>query len=463
MRRMIMKKMVLFHKTPAIWSKLDYVEEALPAELSDIKTGTLEEDSAIFSLFHSDIYIRLSQFICHHFGIKELHIVQGFSEGEKRNWINGEKKGKYKIDNISTYWCVDNPQELVGFMDADLIFSRGNYQMLHHFLHKFQNRNPNQIWIHYPATAFMFPHFNLYEQKILNSVEMHSSEKRKINEQITGMMIENQISKGLMPEDEADLNTIMADLKSHVNSYRSKKNVGPYDIVLVDDESSIESYEHVYQNSLILKFTKPAIDPSLLLKYKRKYDLLFCGTTLQSTKNHMLFVSLLNRMDRELETPLRIAIAGNRGDIPAFSQGIKKQYEHIIVEDYGELTRQQLFELFNESKSLIVLSGRDCNPRIIQEAGLCGTSVIAADTMSDGLELLKKYPLLGTVIPTKKSSWFYQRNGNLLFEVNHPFTLRVLAAINAANSPFLVRKISKKVYSMEKSCQAISDQIRVIR
>ena len=459
---MMMKKMVLFHKTPAIWSKLDYVEEAFFSDSSEIESGTLERDSKIFSLFHSDIYIRLCETICHRLGIEELHVVQGFFDGEKRNWINGEKKGKYQINNLSTYWCVDNPKELLELMDADVIFSRGNYQTLHHFLHDRKSENFNPIWVHYPATALMFPHFLLYQKKILASSDEAPGEKKNLHKQITGMAVEHQLVKtgtGI----ERDLEAMVTKFTSHVLARRGKKNVGPYDIVLVDDESSMDAYEQIYPNSVILKFTKPANEIPIQIKYKRKYDLLFCGTTLQPTKNHMQFITLLNRLDRELDTPLRVAITGNKGDLPAFSQGITKNYEHIIIEDFGELPRNLLFELFNDTKSLVIISGRDSNPRIIQEAGLCGASIIVADIMSDGLELLNNQPLLGSVIPTKKASWFYQRNGNLLFEVNGAFAIKVLAAVNVANSPFIIRKLAKELYSMTNASELISNQIRLLR
>ena len=458
---MRMKRMVLFHKTPAIWSKLDYVEEAFQTDLSPIEDGTLEEDSEIFSLFYSDIYIRLCESICHNLGIEELHIVQGFSEGERRNWINGEKKGRYQIDDLSTYWCVDSPKELLSFLDADVLFSRGNYQTFHHYLHQHRSENANPTWIHYPATALMFPHLFSYEQKFLTFAE-NPDGKRNFHKQITGMNVEHQLPN-VEESDDSDYDKMLANLTSYAHNRRETKNVGPYDFVLVDDETSIKLYEGIYQNSIILKFTKPANLVPLDFKYERKYDLIFCGTTLQATKNHMQFITLLKRLDHELGKQLRVAIAGNRGDIPAFSQGLTKQYEHIIIDDFGELSRTELHELFNDTKAIVILSGRDCNPRIIQEAGLCGTFVIVADTMSDGLEILKNNPLLGSVIPTKKASWFYQRNGNLLFEVNRNFAIRVLSAVDTANSPFLVRKISHQKYSMRKASEFISDQIKTLR
>ena len=454
--------MVLFHKTPALWSKLDHVDQAFLANLPPLEQGTLKGDSEIFSLFQTDIYIHLCEQICQYLGIEELHVVQGYSEGEQRNWINGESRGKYQVNDLSVYWCVENPKELLNFLDADIIFSRGNYQNLHRYLDERRIQKKKPIWVHYPATALMFPHFPVYEQKFMSLTGLNSAEKELIQKQITGMSVEHQLPhKG--NRLELDSEALISNFASYVTARRNKQNIGPYDIVLIDDDTSIKSYECIYPNSVILNFTKPANKVPLELNYNRKYDLIFCGTSLQATKNHMQFIGLLNRLDRELDTPLRVAVAGNKGDIPAFSQGLAKQYEHITIDDYGELPRDELFELFNESRNLVIVSGRDSNPRIIQEAGVSGVSVIVADILSDGLELLRRQPLLGTVIPTKKSSWFYQRNGNLLFEVNGAFATKVLSATNTANSPYLVRKIASELYSMTKACESISTQIKSLR
>ena len=95
-----------------------------------------------------------------------------------------------------------------------------------------------------------------------------------------------------------------------------------------------------------------------------------------------------------LDTNISVGIAGDRGNIPAFSRGLSSKFENITVENLGEVPREELFDLFNNSRTLVVLSGRDCNPRIIQEAGMCGAYVIAADTLSDGFEIFSKHPLL---------------------------------------------------------------------
>ena len=108
------------------------------------------------------------------------------------------------------------------------------------------------------------------------------------------------------------------------------------------------------------------------------------------------------------------------------------------------------------------MSGRDCNPRIIQEAGACGVFVIATDTMSDGTEILKEEKVIGAIVPTKKDSWFYQKNGNIVFDVNTSFAQRVLRLIENAHSPYLVHEIALQRYSLEKAAEYIAEQISML-
>jgi hypothetical protein len=109
---------------------------------------------------------------------------------------------------------------------------------------------------------------------------------------------------------------------------------------------------------------------------------------------------------------------------------------------------------------MVILSGRDSNPRVIQEAGALGVRTIVADTMSDGLEILKINPLIGAVIQTEKTTWFYSRNGNLKFRVDSDFAKNVLMEINRSESPIAVANICKSLYDFDAS---LSEVVEIIR
>lgn len=456
-----LKSMVLIHKTPAQWSKKDWLKDQFGDSESVIPKKNLSSNSLVRTLLDDDVYIQLCLKLCDLLGIDKLHIVQGFSGSEQRNWVSEEEVGEYHISDKMTYWCISHPQDLVRFLEGDLLFTRGNYQHLHSLLSEQNQSQSRPIWIHYPATASVFPHLKSYREKTTKVLENKINDVKTLSERITGMSVEHQI-KNLELIPSTNVLDNLGLLLSRFLERQDTKNTGPYDIVLADDEDSVNQYEKVYEKSIIVKFTKPCTIFDHDVSYQREYDLFFCGTTLQSTKNHMQFVALLNRIDREIDSPMKVGIAGNRGDLVAFSDGIGKKYRNLRIDDYGEVSRSRLFELFNDSRTLIVLSGRDCNPRIIQEAGVCGARVIVADTMSNGLEILYSNPILGAVIPTKKESWFYQRNGNLIFDVNRKFTQKVLYEIKRSNSPFATNKLASSIYSIDTASKSLAITIKML-
>ncbi len=454
-----MKEMVLFHKTPASWNKADFLKQVQLEEGSKIERKKLEKSSDLHALFASDIYIQMGIEMCKVLDCSHLHIVQGFSENEQRNWISGEEEGRYDVTDNMTYWCVNSPVRLQQFMNSAVVFTRGNYATLHDFLSNFDDEASKPIWLHYPATALMFPHLETYKEQITMSLSEPTFDSRGLSEQVTGMIVEHQL-KPVLGENSLVRN--LENLWNRFTKRRTKQKPSPYDIVLIDDKSSFLLYQNVYSDSLVVPFVKPVLPTELVINYRRKYDMMFCGTTLQSTKNHLQFISLLDRLDRETDEILRICIAGDRGDIPAFTQSLEREYTHLQIDNFGEVSRTELFELYNQSRTLVVMSGRDCNPRIIQESGVCGVFVIAADTMSDGTEILKDEAVIGAIIPTKKASWFYQKNGNVVFDVNISFAQKVLRSIKSAYSPFLVHEVALQRYSLEKAAEYISEQIRLL-
>ena len=454
-----MKEMVLFHKTPASWNKPDFLQRAQLAEEGKIERKTLEESSGLHALFASDIYIQLSVEMCKALDCSHLHIVQGFSKSEQRNWISGEEEGQYEVTDKMTYWCVESPAQLQQFMNSAVVFTRGNYASLHDFLSYSVNEGAKPIWLHYPATALMFPHLETYKEQITSSLSELTFDSRVLSEQVTGMIVEHNLKP---VSGDKSLERNLENLLNHFNKRRTKQKRSPYDIVLVDDKSSFSLHQHVYSESLVVPFVKPILPPKFTINYHRKYDMMFCGTTLQSTKNHLQFIALLDRLDRETDDILRICVAGDRGDLPAFTQSLKKKYAFLEIDNYGEVPRTELLSLYNQARTLIVMSGRDCNPRIIQEAGACGVFVIATDTMSDGTEILKEEAVIGAIVPTKKASWFYQKNGNVVFDVNTSFAQRVLRFIKNAHSPYLVHETALQRYSLEEAAEYIAEQISML-
>tara|TARA_B100001741_G_C16552775_1_gene600353 strand:+ start:1756 stop:3114 length:1359 start_codon:yes stop_codon:yes gene_type:complete len=451
-----MSKLVLFHKTPAKWNKPALIKGLKPSKFELGQDAELNLNQEISEFIETDLYVKLAKQLCDNLGIDELHIVQGYSSEEKRNWSSGTAEGLHRIDENTIYWCIEAPEKLLNFNDAKIVFSRGNYQHLHNYLADKFTSNP--IWINYPATALTFPHQELYFAYLDDALQSAINGQQRISAKVEGMIMEHNIELG----KEEDFASKVSQLKQFIEERRFATRDVPYDVVLADDKETSDVLNNVYQNSLIHTYTKPSLNVELDVRYSREFDIFFCGTTLQTTKNHIQFANLLRILDDITETSLKVGIAGDQGNIPAFTDELSYNYENITVENLGEVPREELFDLFNNSRTLVVLSGRDCNPRIIQEAGMCGAYVIAADTLSDGFEIFSKHPLLGTIIPTKKTSWFYQKNGNLIFDVDKAFAQKVLDKVLLARFPYMVHKVAKSTYSVENEAQNLTALIRLL-
>ena len=446
-----MKRAILILKTPAAWN-VDGTGEL--SSLESIQKENTNQDfvpSSVTELMATDVYVQLVMAICKKLGIKDLHVVQGYSPDEERNWLSGEFNLTYKLSAGTTYSCILDKEKLTNLGEFDMIFTRGKYHRLHNWIAERYGEIP--IWLHYNATSLTFPHLKTYMEKVFENSPIGNGKNFLLDSKLKGMSLEHE----LKPEQE-----LISELESYFQKKRLVKQPTPYDVILIDDNKTYEDYKEVYSDKIIKKFTKPCIECVSEINYERQYDIFFCGTTIQSTKNHMQFVKLLKHLDTLSSVEITVGIAGDRGNIPAFTDELSYNYENITVENFGEVPREELFDLFNNSRTLVVLSGRDCNPRIIQEAGMCGAYVIAADTLSDGFEIFSKHPLLGTIIPTKKVSWFYQKNGNLIFDVDKAFAQKVLDKVNLARFPYMVHKVAKSTYSVENEAQNLTTLIRLL-
>jgi len=454
------ERLVFFHKTPAMWNKA----KNLPEQPSSSSVGKMRAqfkeralDKGMELFLETDVYFQMCKSICQEFGINEIHIVHGFMDEESRNWSVSEQKGWSSVDEKTTYWSLTNPTELLGFMDSSIVFTRGNYSKLHQWLNQHSPKQEHQFWLHYPATSLRFPHLEEFENSIKNAYNSNKGNSN-IENSLKGMVVEhNQRTIG---------GTGMNSFSLLIEFFKSQRNAvvgGPYNLVLADDAYNVDLLRKVYPNSLIQAFTKPAIWNEKNDVHARKYDIIYCGTTLQGTKNHQCFIQLLHHLDACLDTKLRIAIAGNKEDSEIYTSIFTYPFKNIEVFNEGEVSRDKLQSLFSESKTMVVTSGRDANPRIIQESLVQGARVLAVNTLSDGLDFLRTNPLLGSILPSVQESWNYTRNGNLEFRSSTHLASLVAREIARSNFPDLVMNISRKKLSVEESVRPITNTIKSFR
>jgi len=444
-----MKRMVFFHKTPAAWNKSKNFAKS-PSTISSLEKmkgnyPKFTPSSEMKEFFETDIYFQMCKQICSRMGIKELHIVHGFMETEGRNWSVYGQKGQCMIDQMSTYWCVMNPEDLLGFMDSSIVFTRGNYPILHQWMEK--NHSPlEKIWIHYPATSLRFPHLETFSNSITKRLK-NLDKSPIINNMLTGMCIEHEINIDIDLKSNQELFTAIIN---KLIAARKSIHENPYNIVLVDDQYNAQTLAEMFPNSMIQKFVKPALWGDGIILHARKYDLIYCGTTLQETKNLQAFIQLMKYLDLDSERKLKIVIAGNKKGNAILASFFSTPFSNLEIINKGEVSRKELQSLFTQSKVMLVTSGRDANPRIIQESLVQGARVIAINTLSDGLEFLSANPLLGSVIDSDVEKWSYSRNGNLEFRPTVLLASQISDEIQKSDYPDLVAKISRKRLSIEE-------------
>lgn len=462
-------RLVLIHKTPAKWNRPDTIPSnaespAFRPKHQASKFAKIEMTNEIKSFFESDIYVQLCLQLCKELGISEFHVVQGYDAEEKRNWLSGDVAGMCEISEYTKYWCLTNPSDALPFFDSDIVITRGNYDHFHCQIQSLKYTSTiRRTWIHYSATALRFPHLKKYQSKIKKQLDNLDGVKlSKLNEHLIGQQIEHNLS--IVPI-EAQFETIelLIHIVNHLQTLRYAIRKSKYDLILVDDTDSIESYRQIYPNTLVHRFIKPSIARTKDIISERKYALVFCGTTLQETKNHMIFVNFLHHLDSVLDQQISIAVVGDRGNLDAYTKGINSYFENINLDVFNELPRPDLFEIFNNSKTLLLLSGRDANPRVIQEAAVRGVRIILADSISDGYEVISANPLLGAVINTNAQRWFYTRSGNLKFKSSRFFAERVYEEINQSNYPEVVSDISSKLFNLDTTSKELSKIISSLR
>ena len=155
-----------------------------------------------------------------------------------------------------------------------------------------------------------------------------------------------------------------------------------YDIVLCHED---KNYKKMFGNSKLILFEKFPSQCFYYLGLKRLYDIIFVADATQPTKNHCLMNDFLKYCeDKEFE--IKVAYVSNK-------YILSKNYKNFISEDklkhvklryFTDLTPDDLNLLYNKSKINLILSGRDCCPRVISESLICGCFNIALSTLSDG-------------------------------------------------------------------------------
>ena len=448
---------VLYHKTPAIWSRLTSFDEDAPSSVEELKDslGELELKDVPIDIMDTDIYVGIVRWLAEEMNVDEIHIVQGYESSEAKNWTVSSEMGYHEVSRNIYYWSVDNAAHLIPFMDNKFMMTRGNYPRLHTNLAVSQPKHG--VWLHYAATSLHLPHL----QNMLNwwgGNHTKSMNYQNRFQQFTNLLINNNeklFSKTIherfndlqfSPRDKIQTELIK-ELKNWDNNRFKELVKSPYNIILVDDSSTREIMKKVHPRALIYTFVKPCLEHETPTQEK-EFDIVFAGTSLQKTKNHSLFTELLSGFDKILDRKMKVAILGNLGDNIEYQKALDADYKMIDIDDMGQLSREQALAVFAKSKTLLLTSGRDANPRVISEAATCGARVIALDILSDGFEVLSLNSAIGSLIEVDPFTKSYVENGNLSCMITPDLIKDVLNQIEYSASSIFTQEVAKRLFDL---------------
>lgn len=312
---------------------------------------------------------------------------------------------RFKWKNL-TIWILKNKEEVLSFNRAKFYFVRGHYP---HFYNKLINDNAYAIL--YPATSLKYQYNISRGQKI-----------------------------------------IKRDLEKTYN-FRQVNLYKKFKMVLIHEDETYQK-QYLHNKKLLLEKFSLGDDFKLLDKFKeRKYDIIMVAQALQKSKNHQIMFDFIKYCDTK-NINIKIAYVSNK-------EILKKTYSNFydseIVDFYSDLKPSELCQLYNNSKVNLILSNRDCVPRVIPESLNCGCYNITTDLLSDG----KFYydGIFGELISLDFAEVEMLESGNISY-VSNPLLFKIL--LKKIKKEYDHNRISeefKKKYNLEKMVYQIVNNI----
>ena len=293
------------------------------------KIEKIEEHQGRYTNIINNIYLHLFSELVDKLGYQHNHYI--FVD----ETISNPVRMKWKNINI---WILKTKEQVMYFNQGKFYFVRGNYP------NYYQQLIPiNAYSIYYPATSFKYS-FNI-----------------KTNHKIIRRNLEYKFVK---------------------NSHPQYKN---YNMVLHHED---KNYHQQFNNQILIPFNKFSLNNIFVNKnLERKYDIIFVAQALQKSKNHQLMFDFIKYCDNK-NIDIKIAYVSNKTILKEkYDNFFLPDKSNILVDFYDNLSPEELSEIYNISKVNLLLSSRDCLPRVIIESLNCGCYNLATDLLSDG----KKY------------------------------------------------------------------------
>ena len=115
---------------------------------------------------------------------------------------------------------------------------------------------------------------------------------------------------------------------------------------------------------------------------KRKYDFVFVATNWKrATKNIWLVKSLIKKLQG---TSYNILVIGENHDINE-KEFSKKDYPNLEIKDH--LLRDELINLYQNVKTIVITSFYESNPNVLVEAIYCGCNIVCSENCGNSINL----------------------------------------------------------------------------
>jgi len=447
---------------PALWEVECRGKKAKEVQLSsefEEIADLSEKELDFLNQMKNDIFFLLTKSLSNYLQIDEIHVILCYDNKEIRNWEIIEREGMINLGDGFIFWSSNSLEKMPKIVDSEVLIVRGNYPNFHN---KIISSYSPKTTLFYPATSLLFPHFDSRLKSWLKGVSDGSVNFLEIKNVVSKISEETLFSRFNTPKlsKPKDKNEDM-ELRRLVRNYcldcakiatnvRNRKSPGKYPIVLYDEIENLDTLRRKYPNSELLKFNK-ASSPffELDLQKERDIDIIFTGTTIQKTKNQLLFYELLDRI-LKIRPATKIVIVG----VEKNKKELIKRWEKYDVEIFPRIEKSALRDLYNRSKTHLITSGRDCFPRTIPESISCGCFNIILDILSDGLSIIKSNPLLGKVIDTSRAITLLEPNYNITLSLNSDsLEKQIIEQLEIEHNPLGISLLGKSLMPLEEMVQ----------
>lgn len=313
-----------------------------------------------------------------------------------------------KWNNVNI-WILNKPEQVLYFNQGKFYFVRGNYPNF------YQKLIPiNAYSIYYPATSFKY-NFNI-----------------KKNEKI-----------------------IKRDLVYYF-SKRTHEQYNNFKMVLHHED---ENYFKQFTKNKMVMFKKFGLkDTFYFQNLEKEYDIIYVAQAVQKSKNHQFIFEFIKYCD-ENNITISIAYVSDREYLENnYSNFYKlKDNSEIKLEFYNNIDPIKLAELYNKSKINLLLSNRDCVPRVIVESLLCGCYNVATDLLSDG----KYYydGICGELISFDYAEVKLIENGMVFYQPNPLLFKKIIKLVQSNYNHEKISKEASKLYNINNTVNSIIENL----